>query len=612
LTEVKEWNRLEHPVMMPGDADARWYDNQTIYKSTVIRDRKKTLGHPFVMYYNAKNNETAEHPSAERIAVAVSDDMTHWQRYGDQPVIDHHSGISGDAFITKMNDLWVMFYFGAFWKPGAFERFACSYDLVNWTKWEGEDLIAPSEPFDDQYAHKPYVLKYNGVVYHFYNAVNKAGDRGIAVATSKDLRKKEETMDEKVKKDRARGILLPKTDGHYKPVQYYVEENLDTDYLHAPEVSYEAFRDMKFSVRIHWGIYSIYGARWGKLTEEYNQVYKTFNPTDFNAQEWMDIFKRSGIEAFAFTTKHHEGFSLFHTKTRVKQRVNYLDDEHPIEPCDLSYSIEETPFKRDVVKELCDAARKNNIKIDLYFSHNDWYDADFRPYVDHPLTVPALNPNTQKYYGSNFRTDRITTSDRTQEETDRMIARHREQLHELLSNYGKIDMLCLDMWLGQDVWPQLKETVKLIRKWQPDIMIRSRGKGGSFMVGIGPDGMGNFDSKAVEQLEETGRWLKVNGKGIYATRECEVWKENDIYFTRTKDHKSVFAFVEKWPGNELVIPAVTPKKGSKIYLLGHKKPLKWILTETGIKVIMPEILQTPQNRPCEHAWGFEITIYNNQ
>jgi predicted GH43/DUF377 family glycosyl hydrolase len=188
LTEVKEWNRLEHPVMMPGDADARWYDNQTIYKSTVIRDRTKTLGHPFVMYYNAKNNETAEHPSAERIAVAVSDDMTHWQRYGDQPVIDHHSGISGDAFITKMDDLWVMFYFGAFWKPGAFERFACSYDLVNWTKWEGEDLIAPSEPFDDQYAHKPCVVKYKGVVYHFYNAVNKAGDRSIAVATSKDLR----------------------------------------------------------------------------------------------------------------------------------------------------------------------------------------------------------------------------------------------------------------------------------------------------------------------------------------------------------------------------------------------------------------------------------------
>jgi predicted GH43/DUF377 family glycosyl hydrolase len=189
LTEIKEWNCLDHPVLQPGDADVRWYDNQTIFKSTVIHDRKKTLGHPFVMYYNAKSKKTEEHQAAERIAVAVSDDMTHWQRYGDKPMIDHHSGITGDAFITKMNDLWVMFYFGAFWKPGAFDRFACSYDLVNWTKWEGEDLIAPSEPFDDKFAHKPYVVKYNGVVYHFYNAVNKADDRGIAVATSKDLGK---------------------------------------------------------------------------------------------------------------------------------------------------------------------------------------------------------------------------------------------------------------------------------------------------------------------------------------------------------------------------------------------------------------------------------------
>ncbi|KAA6343210.1 hypothetical protein EZS27_009080 [termite gut metagenome] len=187
LTEIKEWKRLEHPVMMPGDADARWYDNLIIYKSTVIHDRNKTLGHPFVMYYNAKSKKTVEHQSAERIAVAVSDDMTHWQRYGDQPVIDHHSGITGDAFITKINDLWVMFYFGAFWKPAAFNRFACSYDLINWTDWNGEDLVAPSEPYDAKFAHKSYVVKHNGVVYHFYCAVDNADRRGIAVATSKNM-----------------------------------------------------------------------------------------------------------------------------------------------------------------------------------------------------------------------------------------------------------------------------------------------------------------------------------------------------------------------------------------------------------------------------------------
>ena len=93
--------------------------------------------------------------------------------------------------IQKIGDVWVMFYFGLAKKADswpAFDTFACSHDLVNWTNWDGEHLIEPSEPFDSQYAHKPYVVKHGGVVYHFYCAV---GDRGrtIAVATSQDMRR---------------------------------------------------------------------------------------------------------------------------------------------------------------------------------------------------------------------------------------------------------------------------------------------------------------------------------------------------------------------------------------------------------------------------------------
>ncbi|MDR3260898.1 MAG: alpha-L-fucosidase [Tannerella sp.] len=480
-----------------------------------------------------------------------------------------------------------------------------------------------------------------------------------------------------VEKDRARNIVLPKTDHHYKKVQYYVENEPDADYLHASEAAHEVFRDIKFAVRIHWGIYSIWemnGESWGFLNlsnekkQEYNNLYKTFNPAGFDAQEWMDIFKRSGIKAFAFTTKHHEGFSMFHTKTRVKQRANYLDTLNIIESCDLAYSIGETPFKRDVVKELCDAAHRNKIKINLYFSHPDWYDADFRPYNYHPLTTAHYQTFNGDYgFEVGKRKFAAITPDPSDEEKERMLTRHREQLRELLTNYGKIDMMCLDQWMGRDVWPQMKETVKMMRELQPDVMLRCRGignygdyytpegfvpgnkentnmpwmtiyplggsfsydkteknykgalwiihniidcaaKGGSFMVGIGPNGSGRFHPKAVEQLEETGRWLKVNGEGIYATRECKVWKENDIYFTRTKDHRKVFAFVEKWPGNELLVPSINPKKGSKIYLLGYKKPLKWSMTDDGVKIEIPEALQSPENRPCEHAWAFKFEV----
>jgi predicted GH43/DUF377 family glycosyl hydrolase len=191
--KVHEWQRLEKPILKSNDADARWWDNSVMYKSSVIWDRTLKTGHPFVMYYNARGDSLNPGRGAERIAMAVSDDMVNWKRYGNQPLINHHVGISGDAVIQKIGDVYVMFYFGAFWpdrrNDGAFNRFACSYDLVNWTDWTGDDLIRPSEPYDETFAHKSFVVKHEGVVYHFYNAVNSKEQRGIAVATSVDLGK---------------------------------------------------------------------------------------------------------------------------------------------------------------------------------------------------------------------------------------------------------------------------------------------------------------------------------------------------------------------------------------------------------------------------------------
>lgn len=185
VDKAEEWHRLAKPVLLPDDADARWFEEQKIYKSSIIYDEQKHTGYPYVMYYNAKG-DTADY---ESIGMAASNDMIHWERIGDDPVITRHKGICGDAQIVKIGEVYVMFYFGAFWKPGAFERFACSYDLVNWTDWQGEDLIAPSEDYDQKYAHKPWVIKWDGVVYHFYNAVGSEG-RVIALATSIDLKNK--------------------------------------------------------------------------------------------------------------------------------------------------------------------------------------------------------------------------------------------------------------------------------------------------------------------------------------------------------------------------------------------------------------------------------------
>jgi predicted GH43/DUF377 family glycosyl hydrolase len=181
---AQPWDRFPgNPILQPSDPTARSFEGCTLYRSQIIHDHEATLGHPFVMFYNAKQSGDW----VERIGMAVSDDMTAWTRYGDGPVVDNGSGITGDPQITRIGDVWVMFYFGAFWQPKAFDTFACSYDLVHWTKWTGPNLVQPSEPWDDQFAHKPWVVCHDGVVYHFYCAVGDQG-RCIAVATSRDLR----------------------------------------------------------------------------------------------------------------------------------------------------------------------------------------------------------------------------------------------------------------------------------------------------------------------------------------------------------------------------------------------------------------------------------------
>jgi len=177
-TRPVEWSRLPDPVLSRDQPDVRAFESLTQYKSNIIHDEKHTLGYPFVMFYNGKPKR-----GYERIGMAVSNDMSHWRRFGNDPVVDNGSGISGDPQIARLGDVWIMFYFGAFWKPKAFDTFACSYDLVHWTKWTGPHLIEPSGPWDETFAHKPWVVKHNGVVYHFYCAVGNQG-RVIALATS--------------------------------------------------------------------------------------------------------------------------------------------------------------------------------------------------------------------------------------------------------------------------------------------------------------------------------------------------------------------------------------------------------------------------------------------
>lgn len=192
LSVAHEWESLDKPILSIHDKEAQWWEKITQYKSTVYWDKDEKLGAPFLMFYNAAGRHPGTNLKGERVGIALSNNMKKWKRYAGNPVFAHEAEgtITGDAHIQKMGDVYVMFYFSAF-EPSrrykAFNTFAASYDLLHWTDWKGADLIVPSKSYDELFAHKSYVINHNGVIYHFYCAVNNADQRGIAVATSKPM-----------------------------------------------------------------------------------------------------------------------------------------------------------------------------------------------------------------------------------------------------------------------------------------------------------------------------------------------------------------------------------------------------------------------------------------
>ena len=226
ISKAHEWQSADKPLLSINDKDVQWWEQLVQYKSTIYSltpnhsPKGEGSGLPknlaksrFIMFYNAGGINPDNNLKAERIGIALSNDMKHWKRYPGNPVFANEVGgiITGDAQIAKMGDLYVMFYFKAYdpsRKYNAFNTFAVSHDLIHWQRWEGEDLIWPTKPYDEMFAHKSYVVKHDGVVYHFYCAVNNNQQRGIAVATSAPMGRSSVRFPEPERKGRRNIINL--------------------------------------------------------------------------------------------------------------------------------------------------------------------------------------------------------------------------------------------------------------------------------------------------------------------------------------------------------------------------------------------------------------------
>jgi alpha-L-fucosidase len=383
------------------------------------------------------------------------------------------------------------------------------------------------------------------------------------------------------------------------------------------------WKEAKFGMFIHWGLYAVPAGKWGDKTNygewlmhnakipraEYAALAKQFNPTLFNAEEWVKIAKSAGQKYMIITSKHHDGFAMFKSS----------------DPYNI---VDATPFKRDILKELADACRKNDMKLGFYYSQaQDWY---------HPggaiLHIPTWD-DTQKGDMNKY-VDSIVVP----------------QVKEIMENYGDVAVIWWDT--PKDITPEMGKKISDILKKYPNLITNNRlgggiggdletpeqfipatgfpgrnwevcmtmngnwgynayderwksvpdllrklidisSKGGNFLLNVGPNQYGVIPEVCQQNLREMGNWLKVNGETIYGTQASPFpylsWGR------ATRKGQTIYLHIFDWPKDgKLIVPM--GNKITKAYLLADSKTI--LKTTTGKN---KSILQLPNYAPDKVA-----------
>lgn len=396
------------------------------------------------------------------------------------------------------------------------------------------------------------------------------------------------------------------------------------------------WQDQKFGVLMHWGLYSVPGIveSWSICSEDWivrerKPTYEedkawywsqkdSLNPVNFDPSKWADVMKKAGMKYMIFTTKHHDGFCMFDTK--------YTD-----------FSIAHGPFGKDprhnIAKEVFNAYRNKGFMIGCYFSKPDWHSKWFwNPYYATPNRRINYKKQQHPDWWQNYR--KFTQN----------------QLNELTTDYGNIDILWLDGgWItGEEIGldtilvdarkrnPGMISVDRTIRGknenyqtpeqgipakqldipwescitlshawgWTPNAKFKSPNKvigilseivakGGCLALGVGPKADGTLQPEVVKNLLQIGNWLNKNGQAIYSTVNAAHYNDGKVWFTADKNGKTLYAIYaledgEKTPKS---ITWTENKPKGKLILLQNGKSVKYTIKGNQVTVTLPSGLK---------------------
>lgn len=397
----------------------------------------------------------------------------------------------------------------------------------------------------------------------------------------------------------------------------------------------EWWRDARFGMFIHWGLYAVPAGEWdgkeipgisewimlraGIPVKEYEKLAQQFNPVKFDAEKWVLLAKNAGMKYIVITSKHHDGFAMFRSNASP-------------------YNIyDATPFKRDPLMELATACRKHGIRLGFYYSQaQDWHEPG-GTFSGMDSGKPHWDPDLKRDSLINYINGKALP-----------------QVKEILENYGGLDILWWDTPIGMteaaarllqnevDKYPNLITNNRLYRPWPGDfstpeqhvpptgldydwevcmtmntswgykwydnewkssetlikMLVDIASKGGNLLLNVGPTAEGLIPDSSVIRLEEIGNWMKRNGESVYGTTASPFFKLTWGRCTKKVENgnTTLYLHVFDWPKDELLrVPGIDAKI-KDIYLLKNpKQKFAWKFEDNDLLLHAPKVIFDPIN-----------------